>query len=76
MTINKNEELGAYLHYLREYVTEQDVLYQDLLIPVTSFFRDPKVFDYLCESVFPHILKNKSIAAPIRVWVAGCSTGQ
>ena len=76
MTISKNEELGVYLQYLRDHVKEQDVLYQDLLIPVTSFFRDPQVFENLCESVFPHILKNKSISAPIRLWIAGCSTGQ
>lgn len=46
------------------------------MIPVTSFFRDPQVFDYLCETVFPLILKNKSAGEPIRIWVAGCSTGQ
>jgi two-component system CheB/CheR fusion protein len=76
MALNKNKELTAYLQYLRENKQEQDALYQDLLIPVTDFFRDPKSFDNLCETVFPLIAKNKPGDGPIRVWVAGCSTGQ
>jgi two-component system CheB/CheR fusion protein len=76
MAIIKIEQPAAYLKLLRENKKEQDVLYQDLLIPVTSFFRDPKTFDNLCESVFPHILKNKTAGEPIRFWVAGCSTGE
>ncbi len=77
MAINKNEEPAAYLKYLRDNKPEQDILYQDLLIPVTGFFRDPKTFDNLCESVFPLIVKNKTTGnEPIRIWVAGCSTGE
>ncbi len=76
MAINKTEELSVYLKYLREKKTEQDLLYQDLLIPVTDFFRDPKIFDSLCKTVFPLIIKNKKEGEPIRVWVAGCSTGE
>src|SRR5450432_392269 len=76
MAINKNEEPSVYLKYLRENKHEQDVLYQDLLIPVTSFFRDHKSFDNLCENVFPLIIKNKQVSETIRVWVAGCSTGE
>ncbi|MBL0202303.1 MAG: PAS domain S-box protein [Chitinophagaceae bacterium] len=76
MAINKNEEPVTYLTFLRENKTEQDVLYQDLLIPVTAFFRDLKTFDNLCESVFPLIVKNKLPGEPIRIWVAGCSTGE
>ena len=76
MALNRNEEPAEYLKYLRENKAEQDILYQDLLIPVTSFFRDPKSFDNLCETVFPLIIKNKTSGEPIRVWVAGCSTGE
>jgi two-component system CheB/CheR fusion protein len=76
MAINKRDEPSAYLKYLKENKTEQDVLYQDLLIPVTGFFRDPRTFDNLCETVFPHIVKNKIPGEPIRIWVAGCSTGE
>ncbi len=76
MAINKNEEPAVYLKYLKENKPEQDLLYQDLLIPVTSFFRDSKVFDSLCQTVLPTIVKNKSTTAPIRLWVTACSTGQ
>ena len=76
MAINKNETASGYITYLRENKQEQDVLYQDLLIPVTSFFRDDKVFENLCEVVFPAIVKNKTAGETIRVWVAGCSTGE
>ncbi|HMC87298.1 MAG TPA: chemotaxis protein CheB, partial [Chitinophagaceae bacterium] len=76
MALNKCNETSEYLKYVRENKPEQDLLYQDLLIPVTSFFRDKKSFDNLCETVFPGIVKNKAINEPIRVWVAGCSTGE
>ena len=76
MAISKSDKLADYLKLLRENKTEQDVLYQDLLIPVTDFFRDAKTFDNLCESVFPLIVKNKIPGDPIRMWVAGCSTGE
>ena len=76
MAINKNEQPADYLTYLRQNKPEQDVLYQDLLIPVTSFFRDTKTFSTLCETVFPVIVTNNPSAEVIRVWVAGCSTGE
>ncbi len=76
MVLNKKEASADYLKFLRENKTEQDLLYQDLLIPVTSFFRDEKSFDNLCETVFPYIVKNKPAGEPIRIWVAGCSTGE
>ena len=75
MALNKNEDPASYLAYLMETKHEQEALYQDMLIPVTTFFRDPKSFDNLCETVFPQIIANK-VAGPIRVWVAGCSTGE
>ncbi len=75
MAINKNEDHATYLKYLKDNTAEQDILYQDLLIPVTAFFRDTKTFDNLCETIFPIIIKNKAASA-IRIWVAGCSTGE
>ena len=68
--------ITEYLDYLRENKGEQDILYQDLLIPVTQFFRDPKVFEHLCETVFPVLVKDRSGNEPLRVWIAGCSTGE
>lgn len=76
IALNKYGNLITYLKKLRENISEQDALYQDILIPVTSFFREPEIFDVLCESVFPQIVKNKSFGNPIRIWVAGCSTGE
>ncbi len=75
MALNKKEALLSYIQFLRETKSEQDALYQDLLIPVTSFFRDPKTFDHLYDP-FAHIINSKSIGGSIRVWVAGCSTGE
>ena len=59
IALNKDVEPATYLKYLRENKSEQDVLYQDLLIPVTGFFRDPKTFDHLIEKVFTHLIKPK-----------------
>ena len=73
--VNKNN-LSEYLQFLLTNETEQDALFQDVLIPVTSFFRDPKTFQTLTETVFPILFKNKTADEPIRVWIAGCSTGQ
>ncbi|OQP52869.1 hypothetical protein A4H97_24555 [Niastella yeongjuensis] len=76
MGLNKIENITDYLAHFIENISEQDLLYQDLLIPVTGFFRDPKVFTALYESVFPNILKDKDETNPLRIWIAGCSTGE
>lgn len=74
--INRLGTLLEYQLYLLESKSEQDALYKDILIPVTAFFRDPKVFSILYESLFPALLKEKPEQTPIRIWVAGCSTGE
>ena len=76
MALNKIEKPDAYLKFLRESKPEKDLLYEDLLIPVTSFFRDPKSFENLCEFILPSIIKNKPANEPVRIWIAGCSTGE
>lgn len=68
--------IAEYLNYLKENTQEQDILYQDLLIPVTEFYRDPKLFNVLCDTVFPAFFKNRMSDEPLRIWVAGCSTGE
>src|ERR1700733_912755 len=68
--------IAEYLPFLKENQTEQDILYQDLLIPVTQFFRDPKMFENLCDTVLPALLKDKQKNETLRVWIAGCSTGE
>lgn len=68
--------VAEYLAFLEENKEEQDIVYQDLLIPVTAFFRDPAIFDKLSETVFPALLKDRNIDEPLRIWIAGCSTGE
>ena len=76
MGLNKIGSVADYLLYCKENATEQDLLYQDLLIPVTGFFRDPKTYALLCESVFPLLLGDRDYSNPLRIWIAGCSTGE
>ncbi|WP_404790759.1 chemotaxis protein CheB [Altericista sp. CCNU0014] len=68
--------LENYLNYLQTTSTEVDELCQDLLINVTSFFRDPEIFEVLKRKIFPSIARAKSSESPIRIWIAGCSTGE
>ena len=64
-----------YVNYLRENPLEIDVLFNELLIGVTKFFRDRQAFDQLRDQIYPQ-LRRKNADEPIRVWVAGCSTGE
>jgi len=65
-----------YLVYLRENKIEQDALYNDMLISVTNFFRDPPSFELLCNVILPSILSQKDSNEDIRIWIAGCATGE
>ncbi|MEG4330673.1 chemotaxis protein CheB [Microcoleus sp. AT9_A2] len=76
MVLYKLEILDDYAQHLRYNSAEVTALYEEILIHVTSFFRDPEAFEKLKELVFPTITKNKSAETPIRIWVAGCSTGE
>jgi chemotaxis methyl-accepting protein methylase len=76
MAMHDLERWDEYLDYLRAHPPEVDALERDLLINVTSFFRDPTTFDTLKSRVLPTILAQKSSGLPIRIWVAGCSTGE
>jgi chemotaxis methyl-accepting protein methylase/signal transduction histidine kinase/chemotaxis response regulator CheB len=76
MALRKVELLQDYLKLLSEDPKEVRCLYEDILIHVTSFFRDPDIFDSLEAHVFPEILKHKSVGDPVRLWSAGCSTGE
>ncbi|MBE9186240.1 PAS domain-containing protein [Microcoleus sp. LEGE 07076] len=76
MVLYKLESWDDYTEYLRHNVAEVTALYEEILIHVTSFFRDPEAFKKLKELVFPTMIQNKSSEASIRIWVAGCSTGE
>jgi two-component system, chemotaxis family, CheB/CheR fusion protein len=68
--------IGGYLTMLQNDSGELDLLAKDLLINVTSFFRDPGVFDRLAETVIPDLVRNRIADQPLRIWIAGCSTGE
>src|SRR4051794_39805927 len=76
MHINDVIELGDYVKVLHRSPQEIEALYRDVLINVTSFFRNPEIFESLREVVYPQILANRSSSDPVRVWVPGCSTGE
>ena len=66
----------TYLQMLRDDPKELDLLAKDLLINVTCFFRDPKVFDFLAEKILPGLILDHPTDQPLRIWIAGCSTGE
>ena len=76
MVLSKMDTVAAYLRRLEADPAEVEALYRDLLINVTSFFRDPETFEYLERHVIPDMLKNRRGDLPIRVWVPGCATGE
>ncbi len=76
MLILRARTLKNYIEMLKTRPAELGILYDDLLIHVTNFFRDPEVFQNLKKKVFPHLMKNRSLEDPIRLWVPGCSTGE
>ncbi|TDE15351.1 CheR family methyltransferase [Dyadobacter psychrotolerans] len=76
MLLYKLETLKDYIKYIKLNPGEANILYSDLLINVTNFFRDSLTMDYVKTELFPQIIKKKTSRDPIRIWIAGCSTGQ
>ena len=76
MMLHKLESLKEYGHYLRSHGAEVKELFNDILIHVTGFFRDPLVFQTLRKKLFPKLLKGKGPEDSIRIWIPGCSTGE
>ncbi|HEY4111464.1 CheR family methyltransferase, partial [Puia sp.] len=76
MALNKIKQLEDYTRFLREDQTEINLLYKDLLINVTSFFREPLLFEEFSRSIFPTLFGNKKPADIIRIWVPACSSGE
>jgi two-component system, chemotaxis family, CheB/CheR fusion protein len=69
-------DIGRYLDVVRQDSGELEFLAKDLLINVTSFFRDPKAFEVLAEEVIPDLVRRHPSDRSLRIWVAGCSTGE
>lgn len=76
MGLCRCDDVADYYTLLKTNKDELEQLLKDFLIPVTSFFRDSKTFQALTERVYPHLLESKLSQSTIRVWVAGCSSGE
>lgn len=76
MTVHHITEPTAYLGFLRENPHEMDTLIEELLISVTSFFRDPDAWKALMEKALPQLLRERKEDQQLRVWVPGCATGE
>src|ERR1051326_4271180 len=76
MILHKLDSLGKYVARLEKQPKEVDNLFNDLLIYVTGFFRDPRAFQALKKTVFPRLIRMRTSDSPLRFWVCGCSTGE
>lgn len=76
MILHKFGSLENYKNFLRGHSAEVKELFEDILIHVTGFFRDPAVFQTLQKKLFPRLLKGRGPEDAIRIWIPGCSTGE
>jgi two-component system CheB/CheR fusion protein len=76
MAVHQLENIGDYVRYLQGNAGEVKMLFKDLLITVTNFFRDAKAFEALGEKVIMPMVDEKAPGAIIRVWIPGCATGE
>ena len=76
MVVNQSASMEEYVQVLRKDTREIQILFRELLIGVTSFFRDMEAFDILQARVLQSLLEERTAGAPVRAWVAGCSTGE
>ena len=76
MAVHQIADLGGYVRFLQQTPVEVEALFRDMLIGVTSFFRDPEVFAAFETKIIPRLFAGKPAGAPIRIWCCGCSTGE
>lgn len=76
MALQQIETMESYVKYAQQTPREVEALFRDLLIGVTNFFRDPKAFEALKEKIIPQLFADKAADDSVRVWVAGCATGE
>jgi two-component system CheB/CheR fusion protein len=76
MGVHKIDKIGSYVGFLQDNPKEVEILFKELLIGVTNFFRDAAVWEKLSDTIIPTILANQSEGTILRAWVAGCSTGE
>src|ERR1044071_5911760 len=76
MGIHQINKMAGYVRYLQENSQELDLLFKELLIGVTNFFRDPAAWEQLRTQAIPELLASRSPGQALRAWVPGCSTGE
>ena len=76
MLLNNIESLNEYALLIGEKTEEVNLLYQDLLINVTNFFRDTDAHEYLKSTLLPKLLKSKTDNEKLRIWIPACATGE
>ena len=76
MSVHKIDQINSYVRFLQDNPKEAHILFKELMIGVTSFFRDPMVWDKLKETIIPAKFNKKPIVKTIRAWIPGCSTGE
>ncbi|MBA3013171.1 MAG: PAS domain-containing protein [Proteobacteria bacterium] len=76
LAVHQIKALSDYVLYLQKDPAEINLLFKDLVIGVTSFFRDPEAYKILEQEVLPNLLKEKGLDTTIRIWVTACSTGE
>lgn len=76
MGIHKIDKIGTYVRYLQDNPQELEILFKELLIGVTNFFRDPAAWEQLKTKAVTALLSNWPAGKPLRAWVPGCSTGE
>jgi two-component system CheB/CheR fusion protein len=76
MKLQQSQSMEAYVQFLRENPSEIELLFRELLIGVTSFFRDPKVWEHLRTTTIPEMLDSHPNGAAFKAWVPACSTGE
>jgi two-component system CheB/CheR fusion protein len=76
MSIHQIVKIDSYIRYLQENTQELDLLFKELLIGVTNFFRDPAAWDQLRKQAIPELLAKRTPGQALRAWVAGCSSGE
>ena len=76
LAVHQIDKLPDYIVYMQKDPLEIDALFKDLVIGVTSFFRDPEAYQVLEQKVLPNLLHGRKPDDPLRCWVVGCSTGE
>jgi two-component system, chemotaxis family, CheB/CheR fusion protein len=76
MGVHKIDKISSYVHFLQENPKESVILFKELMIGVTSFFRDPPVWEKLKDEIIPTIIAHLQEGSILRAWIPGCSTGE